>query len=186
MKKAIQILLILLLLPCRARAHDRWTVALRTDLASDLLLTPSLGVEAGCRHVSFAADWAFAHWGGDSRCWRVSLGEFEARYWLHTEASAWTGHHFGIFAMAMSYDIKLGKIGRQNNGPTWGVGISYGYSFPIARRLRIDLSAGVGYLDASYTRYRRECGLNVFEGNRHRHYFGPLKGEVSLVWLLHQ
>ncbi|MCM1077814.1 MAG: DUF3575 domain-containing protein [Bacteroides sp.] len=169
-------------LPDRTRPY----FALRNNGLLDVALLPNLTFEGGRGQWSAAATWAYAWWSGGRKCWRIYGGELEGRYWFGKAAleKTLTGHHAGVFVGLFTYDIKLGSVGRQcpNVAASWG--LSYGYSFPIARRWNIDLNIGVGFIHSHYERYRYMCGQYVCDGKRKQHYFGPVKAEVSFVWLL--
>lgn len=62
--------------------------------------------------------------------------------------------------------------------------MEYGYALPIARRLNIDFVLGVGYWGGKYHTYNPRDGHYVWQSTRQRHWFGPTKAEISLVWLL--
>ena len=66
----------------------------------------------------------------------------------------------------------------------WGVGLNYGYSLPVGRRLNIDFSLGFGYMTGTYYTYKPIDNCYVWQSTKTRHYFGPTKAEVSLVWLI--
>ena len=62
--------------------------------------------------------------------------------------------------------------------------MEYGYSLPIARRLNLDFALGVGYWGGKYYKYIPRDGHYVWQATRNRHWFGPTKAGVSLVWLI--
>ena len=66
----------------------------------------------------------------------------------------------------------------------YAVGLEYGYSLPVGRRLNLDFTVGVGYWGGEYQKYLPEDGDYVWIETRQRHWFGPTKAEISLVWLL--
>ena len=84
----------------------------------------------------------------------------------------------------MTYDFETG--GRGYLGDRWSYfgGVSIGYSMPIKRRLNIDFTLGVGYLGGEYKEYIPDAGCYVWQATKQRHWFGPTKLEVSLVWLI--
>ena len=59
-----------------------------------------------------------------------------------------------------------------------------GYSLPVTRRLNLDFTLGIGYLGGKYYKYTPADGCYVWQETKQRHYFGPSKLEVSLVWLI--
>lgn len=66
----------------------------------------------------------------------------------------------------------------------WGISAEYGFSLPVARRLNIDFSLGVGYQTGHVYEYLPMDDHYVWQVTRNRHWFGPTKLEISLVWLL--
>ena len=66
----------------------------------------------------------------------------------------------------------------------FGAGIEYGYSKPVARRLNLDFSIGVGYLGGTYYEYVPKGNCYVWQATKKRNWFGPTKAEISLVWLI--
>ena len=92
----------------------------------------------------------------------------------------------------VTYDFEMGGRGYMGGRPggtfwnkaNYGVGLEYGYSLPVGRRLNLDFSLGLGYLGGTYYEYVPVDGHYVWEETKKRHWFGPTKAEVSLVWLL--
>lgn len=98
----------------------------------------------------------------------------------------------GILAQILTYDFEWGKRGYMGGKPTgslwdrchWGVSAEYGFSLPVARRLNIDFSLAVGYQTGHVYEYLPQDTHYVWQVTRNRHWFGPTKLEVSLVWLI--
>lgn len=163
--------------------------ALRTNLISDVALIPEIAVEAAFgNRWSVAASWSGAWWGGGSKVWRLYGGDITGSYWFGTRNSGLyrplSGHHAGLFAGAVTYDFKTGRYGYQSPGATWLAGVSYGYAFNLGSRLRLDMSVGVGYMTGRRDKYEDECGRWVYADRRRIRYFGPLKAEIALVWII--
>ena len=103
-----------------------------------------------------------------------------------------TGHHLGIYGQAFTYDFETGHkgyIGGKPGGTLWdklnyAIGVEYGYSLPISRRLNLDFTLGVGYWGGEYHEYIPSDGHYVWQSTKQRHWFGPTKAEVSLIWLI--
>lgn len=169
-------------IPDRSRPY----FALRSNALLDAALLPNLSFEGGRGQWSAVATWAFAWWGGSAKTWRMYGGEVEGRYWFGktTMEKTLTGHHAGVFVGLFTYDIKLGDVGRQCPDVAASWGVSYGYSLPLSRRINLDFNLGIGFIHSHYERYRYQCGKYVCDGNRKLHYFGPVKAEISVVWLL--
>ena len=80
-------------------------------------------------------------------------------------------------------------IGGKPGGTLWdklnyAIGVEYGYSLPISRRLNLDFTLGVGYWGGEYHEYIPSDGHYVWQSTKQRHWFGPTKAEVSLIWLI--
>lgn len=105
---------------------------------------------------------------------------------------SYTGHHLGIYGQAFTYDFETGHkgyIGGKPGGTLWdklnyAIGVEYGYSLPISRRLNLDFTLGVGYWGGEYHEYIPSDGHYVWQSTKQRHWFGPTKAEVSLIWLI--
>ena len=62
--------------------------------------------------------------------------------------------------------------------------MEYGYSLPIGKRLNVDFTVAVGYLGGECQEYIPDKGCYVWDKTVKRHWVGPTKAEISLVWLL--
>lgn len=180
-----------------ATRHDGLYMGLRTNTLYDALLTPNIGVEFYLgKGWSIGGNWMYAWWKNDGRhrYWRVYGGDVELRRYLGRRAASppLSGHHIGIYGQMLTYDIEMGGRGYIGGRPggslrdkaNYGAGISYGYSLPVGKRLNIDFSIGIGYLGGTNYGYEPIGGHYVWEETKKRHWFGPTKAEVSLVWLL--
>ena len=171
--------------------------ALKTNLLYDLALVPNVGAEFYLgKNWSVGANWMYAWWKNDSshKYWRVYGGDVYARKWFgkKSQERPLTGHHVGIYVQALTYDFCLGDRGYMGGEPggnfldrvSWGAGVEYGYSLPIARRLNLDFTVGIGYLEGKYHEYKVVDDCNVWQSTKNRKWFGPTKAEVSLVWFM--
>lgn len=168
-------------------------IALFTNLMLDAAMVPNVGIT-----VCFDRGWTtslsgmYAWWSSHShgRYWRLQGSELTVRKYLKN--STLVGHHLGIYAQLLRYDFCFGNRGILSSGsrsplfnhPSWGGGVEYGYSLELAKYLRLDLSIGFGYLTGRYATYRIQDGHSVWTSTRHRHYFGPTRADISLVWLI--
>lgn len=172
-------------------------VALRTNMLYDALLMPNIGCEMYLgKSWSVAANWLYGWWKTDRRhwYWRAYGGDIAVRKWLGkaAEEKPLTGHHIGIYAQIFTYDFEMGGrgyMGGKPGGTIWNkmnhaMGAEYGYSLPIARKLNIDFSLGMGYWGGIYHEYKPRNHYYVWQATKERHWIGPTKLEVSLVWLL--
>lgn len=125
-------------------------MAVKTNLLYDALLVPNLALEfyLGNRW-SLSGGWMYAWWKNDTRhrYWRIYGGELELRRYFgrKAEEKPLIGHHLGIYLQGLTYDFEWGGEGYLSHW-TYGAGISYGYSLPVARRFNLDFGLGVGYL----------------------------------------
>lgn len=175
----------------------KWYMAVKTNMLYDAQLVPNIGVEAYLgKDWSVAANWMYAWWKTDRRhwYWRTYGGDLSVRKWLGKAAKAkpLTGHHLGVYGQIFTYDFETGGkgyIGGKPGGTLWdkmnySAGVEYGYSLPVAYRLNIDFSIAVGYWGGTYYEYKPVDNCYVWQSTKERHWFGPTKAEVSLVWLI--
>ena len=163
-------------------------LAVKTNLLYDVLLVPNIGIELPLgENWSVSTDWMYAWWRNNNRhnYWRIYGGELEARRWFGKEGRrALTGHHLGVYGQMLTYDFEHGGKGYLGDRWSYAAGLAYGYSMPIARRLNLDLCLGVGYMGGKYKEYVPIDECYVWQASKNRHFIGPTKAEVSLVWLL--
>ena len=167
-------------------------VALKTNLLYDAALVPNVGMEIALgKQWTFAADWFYTWFSSNRRhrYWQAYGGYLGVRrYFTPPNSSSaergFTGHHVGLYALGMTYDVEWGGRGYQAARFGFGAGVEYGYSLPISHRLNLDFSLGLGFQDGEYKEYDPEDGHYVWQSTRQRHWWGPTKAEVSLVWVL--
>lgn len=161
--------------------------AIETNLLMDASLTPHLGVEAQfCGRWSLCAEGWWSGWSSarNHKYWRMAGAAAELRFWFGKESrkNALSGHHIGVFGMGFYYDIMLGKYGYQTPDNRFAVGINYGYSLPVAKRLNIDFSLGIGYSSGRRLKYEEMCGRYIAVWRKNSTWIGPVKAGVTLVW----
>ena len=172
-------------------------MALKTNMLYDVLAIPNVGMEFYLgKNWSINGNWIYGWWNTDRnhRYWRIYGGDLAVRYWFGKKAheKPLTGHHIGIYGQAFTYDFEWGGkgyMGGEPGGTLWdktnyAVGMEYGYSLPVANRLNIDFTLGVGYWVGKYYEYIPLDGHYVWQTTKNRRWFGPTKGEISLVWLI--
>jgi len=172
-------------------SHDNSKIAFKTNLLYDAALIPNLGVEVDLgKQWTIAADGLCAWWSSNSshRCWQGYGGYLSLRHYLgqRVKQRTFTGHHIGVYVLTLTYDVEWGGRGYQAAHWGFGGGLEYGYSLPISRRLNLDFSLGLGFQDGEYKEYDPEDGHYVWQSTHKRHWWGPTKAEISLVWLLKQ
>lgn len=177
--------------------HKSFHMALKTNMLFDALLIPNISAEfyLGSR-MSVYGEWMYAWWDSypRNRFWRTYGGDVGFRYWLGRKAKSrpLSGHHIGIYGGILTFDIELGGngyMGGKPGGTLWdrfmvNTGIEYGFSMPVAKRLNIDFSIGIGYMGGRYIRYFPFDNDYYRDKEFQMHYWGPTKAEITLVWLL--
>lgn len=170
--------------------------AIKTNALYDVMLVPNIGAEF-CVGNGWSAglNWMYGWWKHDAKhwYWRVYGGDVHVRRWLGRQAKerVLTGHHLGVYAQMLTYDFATGGQGYMGGEPgsnlwdkaSYAVGVEYGYSLPVARRLNLDFTLGVGYLTGEYHEYLPQGDCYVWQATKKRKWIGPTKAEVSLVWL---
>ena len=172
-------------------------MAVKTNLLYDALLVPDVGVEFYLsKGFSVGGNWMYAWWknNGRHRYWRIYGGELVLRKYFGKPGggSPLSGHHLGVYGQIFTYDFEIGGkvyMGGEPGGTLWekmnySTGLEYGYSLPIARRLNLDFVIGIGYWGGTCYEYLPVDNHYVWQQTRQRHWFGPTKAEVLLVWLL--
>lgn len=164
-------------------------MAVKTNMLYDLAIVPNIGVEFYLgKNYSVAGNWMYSWWKSDPKAWywRTYGGDLAVRWWFGEKAQQkpLQGHHVGLYGQIVTYDFEIGGRGYLGDRWSYGGGVEYGYSLPIARRMNIDFNIGVGYLGGEFKEYLPIDGHYVWQVTKQRHWFGPTKAEISLVWLL--
>lgn len=177
-------------------------MGIKTNMLYDVAAIPNIGAEFYLgANFSVVANWEYSWWKSDKKAWywRSYGGDVALRYWMGKAAKEkpLTGHHLGLYGQMITYDVEVGgrgyiadsgfgkdKAANPNLGWNWTAGLEYGYSLPIARRLNIDFTLGVGYHWGYFMEYLPIDGHYVWQATKRRQYIGPTKLEVSLVWLI--
>lgn len=169
-------------------------VALKTNLISDALLNPQLGLEA-----RLASKWSLEiagqvnFWTVDGHKWRHAVAQPELRYWF---CRAFTGHFLGLHGIGGKFnvgnlDLDFDFLGldmrklkdRRYEGWLAGAGLAYGYAWPVHPHWNIEAEIGVGWIYNRYDAYPcAQCGTRL-ESDKSRHYFGPTKAAINIVYL---
>lgn len=177
-------------------------MGIKTNMLYDLGAIPNIGAEFYLgANFSIVGNWEYSWWKSDKKSWywRSYGGDVALRYWLGKASrnKPLTGHHLGLYGQMITYDFEVGGRGyiadsgfgkdKSEDGTlgwNWAAGLEYGYSLPIARRLNIDFTLGVGYHWGNFKEYLPIDGHYVWQATKRRQYIGPTKLEVSLVWLI--
>lgn len=161
-------------------------LALKTNLLYDLTSTFNLGAEMRLSdYLSLTLDINYNPWtfSGNKKLKHV-LVQPELRYWIY---EPFNGHFLGAHLSYINYNagnLPLGSLKDiRYRGEGYGLGFSYGYQWSLSPRWSMEASLGLGYMYLDYSSYEcRTCGRKLGEASRH--YFGPTKAAVSLVYIL--
>ena len=169
-------------------------VVLKTNLVSDAILSPNLGVEIG-----MAPRWTLDlngninAWNINGHSWKHWMVQPEARYWF---CNRWAGHFVGAHIHGGQYNggalkNNISFLGsdfsnlsdKRYQGWFAGVGVAYGYAWILNKRWTLEAEIGLGY---AYTRFDvypcATCGKKI-EKDKPHHYVGPTKAAVNLVYV---
>lgn len=179
------------------RERRPFYMALKTNMLYDALGVPAAGIEFYLRKGwTIGADWMYAWWSKDKRhrYWRLYGGGLEVRKYFGKKAQQkpLQGHHLGLYGQVFTADFELAHKGYMSGKPggtlwertNYAAGVTYGYSLPIRHRLNIDFGLCLGYWGGRFVEYVPLDGHYVWTATKDRHYFGPTRAEVSLVWLI--
>jgi hypothetical protein len=169
--------------------HKPWYIGIKTNMLYDAAAVPNLGIDIYLgKRWSIDGNWMYSWWKCDHRhrYWRTYGGDIAVRKWFGKKAAQkpLTGHHIGLYGQIVTYDFEWQGRGYLGDRWTYGGGLEYGYSAPIAKRLNIDFTLGLGYLRGQYKEYLPIDKCYVWQVTKMRNWFGPTKLEVSLVWLI--
>lgn len=163
-----------------------YPLGIGTNLLFDALFIPNLSLEfplgAGW---SAGANWMYGWTERNARRLVYAYGgELHIRYWTPQQPRPLAGHHFGIYAQMLRFNVKQSQRGYLSDRWSYGAGFEYGYSIPLGSRLRLDLTVGMGYLTGTYREYTRQDGCDVWQATKRLQWAGPAKAEISVIWVI--
>lgn len=110
----------------------------------------------------------------------------EYRKWL---CESYSDHFVGAHLLYSRYNISghriplIFKKEHRYDGHALGLGAVYGYNWAFAKRWGVEFNIGAGYLYMKYDKFScAKCDTNKASGKKH--YFGPTRVGVALVFLL--
>ena len=179
--------------------NRRTIMAVKSNLLYDALSLINCSVEfpVGDKFSALVySQFPWWKWGeaGNEYCVRfLSLGA-EGRWWFaprpqpatakRQERDRLVGHFVGVYAESGMWDFQF-KRNICHQGEFWSVGVSYGYSMPIGRRLNMEFSLSVGYASIPYRGYTPSKDYEILWRDEEKvgewGYIGPTKAQVSLV-----
>ena len=167
-----------------ARHEPLYRLAIKTNLLYDAVGMPSLEAEYRIDdRWSVNLEGEVAWWSKKPRhrYYQIATISPEARYWFKTR-QPWHGHYLGVFVGGSWYNLENGARGYK--GDFWMVGLSYGYMFPLGRRLSLETGLGIGFLHTKYEEYLPIDGHYVYQQTSRTNWLGPVKLKFAFVWRL--
>lgn len=166
-------------------------VLLKTNVLYDLTSTINLGVEVPLsKHFSAELSGNYNPWSlGSHSSLKHWLVQPEGRYWF---CSALKKHFIGLHGLYGQYDVRGINLplipslkDTRYNGSLWGVGISYGYQWPISKQWSMEASLGVGYVELKDQPGKLADPANSsVRANRTCRYVGPTKLSLSFIYVI--
>lgn len=197
-----KICLTLIVFFCCFFTANAQSIAVKTNALYLATATPNMGMEVAMgERWTFEVEGGYNPWTFDkeqnmkAKHWLVSP---EFRYWF---CNSFQGHFIGINGNYTQFNIGAiplpvhkafisrdetpGPDLEKSRAEGWavGVGLTYGYAFPIARRWNMEFTAGFGYWYTVYNRYEsRKCGL--FQETVNKHALGPTSLGISFIYMI--
>jgi len=161
------------------------TFVVKTNMLYDLTATFNLGVEFKVAR-KLTIDIPVSHnpfTFSRKRKWKHTLVQPELRYWL---SAAFAGHFVGAHTHLASYNVSNVPGISKTNGYRYegwfvGAGVSYGYYKALSDHWAIEGTIGAGYAYTEYDKFEcKDYGEKL--GRNKKHYFGPTKAGISLIY----
>lgn len=137
-------------------------------------------------HWSGCLEYQYAWWHKrPAFFYRLAAGGPEVRYWFpKKDKDFFHGHFVGAYVGGGLYEFMFKRsFGLQGEFYIAG-GLSYGYTLPMGKRLKMEFSLGIGYLMTHYRQYYYDAGCYVYQQTKRYNYVGPTKAKISLVFPL--
>lgn len=162
-------------------------VAIKTNLLTWATTTPNMGVEASLNpHFTIDLQGAYNAWKfGNGMKLNLYLAQPELRYW---PCQKFEGHFWGLHALYGHYNVGLlpfvpATKEHLYRGELYGGGIAYGYHWALGSRWGLEATAGVGYVQLQYNKYRcTDCA--ELEGSYRSGRIAPTRLGISLIYCI--
>lgn len=191
----------LYLKPTNEGSKEEWTypLAIKTNLLFDLATALNVELEVPiATQWSVAAEWIFPWWYLKKNKWgmHVMYGNIEGRYWFKNklqsdyyynlrrqQRNSMQGWFMGIYAGGGIYDLLWKEEGVKGN-VCLSTGLTGGYVLPLNRKIALEFSLGVGYLQTNYEKFIPKRGCLVWQSDESLKWFGLTRAKISLIWKL--
>ena len=146
MKKLLLILIIATLSFTRGSAQ---IISVNTNAMLDAMRAPSFGFELVLnKRSSLAVD---GFWGNKIMGKNWKMLAFQPEWRLYFGGRPLFHHYIGAVGILTKYDIEA--YSRRYHGHAIGAGVSYGYVWPVTRRLLIDFHTSLGFVGRDERNY---------------------------------
>lgn len=165
--------------------------ALKTNLIADATTTINLAAEIGLKPKTTLDIYVnYNPWSlGNNKLFKHILLQPEYRFWFCERFSgSFVGVHahagiFNVGGIDMPFGVWPNLKDYRYEGEFIGAGISYGYQWVINPHWNLEANIGAGYAYVNFDKYKcKNCG-KLQEKGGHKHYIGPTKAAISLVYL---
>lgn len=162
-------------------------LAVNTDVAMDLIETPSLGVEMTVGDRSSVGVNVL----GNYKPWSMNIKMLGIQPEYRFYFSGRPMHGWFVGAGALGSFFKLVRRGKVYDGINYGAGVTFGYVVKVAHRLNVDFHTGLGAV--AFDRKEYHVGDNydadyIVDGvnrtNSHGYYLMPTRIGVSVCYIL--
>lgn len=171
------------------REDTTFTFAVKSNLLYDAVTALNVELEVPIKnHCSVMVEHVFPWWEtGNKYCLQLLETGVEGRYWFSDNrwhSQKLQGHFVGAYVMSGKYDLQWDEdLCYQGKG--WSVGLTYGYSMPIAKWCHLEFALSVGYLRTRYQHYQPSPDYEHLYRDPSKagnlSVIGPTKLKVSLV-----
>lgn len=187
----LKLLIVAIVLLCSFSGTNAQVGGIKTNLIVDATTTMNLGVEIATtpkNTLDLYVNWN--PWEPDGgRLIKHLLIQPEYRFWFCEKfAGSFLGVHLhgGLFNMAavkLPFDMYPGLRNHRYEGEFIGGGVSYGYQWVLSGSWNLEANIGAGYAYINYDKYQcDDCGKRL-EKDKDKHYFGPTKAALSIVYV---
>lgn len=168
------------------------TFAIKSNLLYDVTSTFNLGGEFRLsKFLTLDASFNYNPWQfSDNKKFKHFLVQPELRYWInepfnkHFIGAHLLYTHFNAGNLDLPLNIFPGLKEYRYQGNAYGIGLAYGYQWLLSPHWNLEASFGFGYMYMNYSQYEcKTCGKKI-PNTGPKHYFGPTKVAISLVYII--
>jgi len=161
-------------------------IAVNTDVVSDGLLAPNLGVELGMTSRSTLSINALT--GSHILYGDTKMTAIQPEWRFYFSGRRMYHHFVGVGIIGATYETKADH--RKYNGDGAGVGVTFGYVLPISKHFNVDFHAGLGAFYYRQKEYYLGNDDNLhaeeepMDANSHGVSFVPSRIGISITYII--